>query len=153
MSNRVNKSEELAKTLGIQARYELVRPVALNLYTKHEIEEIQETLINTTGRTCIIIKPQEHYPDFTIPSNFVKLLEIHFKTGWGLCTWLGECNKNDADIEFINRDETFINSFINYMFRILSNQKEIVDRLVMLGDQRGIVAIKKLAQQTEWEYK
>ena len=62
----MNRSEELAKLLGIEPKKEIAMHCGTNCNRHNCIMD----------KSCQHYKPIGAYPDFTNPSNFIKLLDI-----------------------------------------------------------------------------
>ena len=123
----MNRSEQLAKLLGIEPKNE----IAMHCGT------------NCNRHNCIMYRDCEHYkaigayPNFTKPNNFVKLLELkkdkynNTILRFMLC-WFGHSELED-----------------------LYNREDIIDKIIDFlssEDYQKSETLIKNAQQTEWTY-
>lgn len=125
----MNKSEELAKLLGIKPKAYCAQLQDNEYCSKFQgyMEECKQN--------CIAI-----YPDFTEPSNFVKLLHL-YKYYLNNSLELNKYSRNYNEHSNIN---IYINQKIDKAIEIYHWAKEVLD--VYNKD------FIKQAQQTEWEY-
>lgn len=128
----MNKSEELAKLLGIKSK---IRQIVLSC--KQCQYKSCANCPNTEIAECPVIT-KKVYPDFTNPSNFVKLLEmktgIAGKTiGWEVEQEWIEFGEGES---LIFDRKTFLKHLLTYLIKY-DNENE---------------SIKQQAQQIEWEW-
>jgi hypothetical protein len=123
----MNRSEELAKLLGIEPKKEIAMHCGTNCNRHNCIMD----------RDCKHYKAIGAYPNFTKPSNFVKLLELkkdkynNTILRFMLC-WFGHSELED-----------------------LYNREDIIDKIIDFlssEDYQKSETLIKNAQQTDWTY-
>ena len=119
----MNKSEELAKLLGIEPKKEIAMHCGTNCNRHNCIMD----------KDCEHYKPIGAYPNFVKPSNFVKLLEMLFRTD----SWL-----LDRGLNYTENENSFVGNFITELIFEVKNRP----------NNYKITQVKHQAQQTEWEY-
>lgn len=131
----MSKSEELAKLLGIEPKMKKVcnkcggveywrSGACLNHKCNWEINDTTE-------------KP--FYPDFTKPSNFVKLLNILYDYD---CVQNAQTEIHRVTLPMYSAEENIQNGYIKYLVTHFDKFNRV--------DLSEI--LKQQAQQTEWEY-
>jgi len=143
----MNKSEELCKLLGI-------KPIKKDCPHKGCRNHITHPCEVCNNKRFIYA-----YPDLTKPSNFLKLLNINFKSRWGKPTGFADCFDNackfyyeknmywanKAKIKVDNND--FYDCFLaSIIIEIMIFESEDFD---IDSENRKI---KQQAQQVEWAY-
>lgn len=139
-----NKSEQLAKLLGIEPHIQADYCYWECKNPKKQFHACRKKTCNHFKKGCIT------YPDFTKPSNFVKLLEIlTTKYLFGIAF-----EDNEVVIEgfpyYDHKRESLSELLINGLIVFLESEYGDCE------DSRDLERCKKTyqepAQQTEWEY-
>src|SRR5574344_262629 len=139
----MNRSEELAKLLGIKPKKEIAMHCGTNCNRHNCIMD----------RDCEHYKPIGAYPNFTKPDNFVKLLNLVYKCGINQ-----KCDFQLASLSFeyddnsiwIDEVEEIKISFENVWIECLKTKLQTNNP--DSWDINFANIIKQQAQQTEWTY-
>lgn len=133
----MNKSDELAKLLGIEPEILLKYLIGDDYFegqgTKEERKEHKNDMLQRSpinGKEVKILEEIEIYPDFELPSNFVKLLRI-------------QGNANECST---------IASVYNSCFKNFAFENSLITQLIDIFTQYGVPEYtKQQARQIEWD--
>lgn len=132
MQNTEERNEELAKLLGIERK--TICQQSADLYG------CGDDINGEFCKKCIHKENSElRYPDFTKPSNFVKLLEMEINCDTDRYETLGEL------VWYLGGETTSRQTFINCVESLFNENS-------MWFDEKRNKIINQQAQQTEWEY-
>lgn len=172
----MNKSEELVRLLGIEPIFRIKGLDWFNFKTTEHALEFIEKQKNALYERGLIFSEKDIYkvyPDFTKPSNFVKLLKLKCGNSSVLSLGMFERSKNlNICLDDI---ENLENKYIGFLTRNLLEipiynervkNKEFcddcickkidnctefnIDKCIRYNHRADLV--KQQAQQTEWEY-
>lgn len=142
----MNKSEELAKLLGIEPK-KIIGSCKNGTNCR---------ILGSACKGCIKRVECVEYPDFTKPENFVKLIETNVEKAISpkVLEFMAFCNKRKITLLFLVSFDTDREQFLENLIVYL-NDNDIKDdgsiTLLSHGDKTRQM-VKEILQQTQWNY-